>query len=43
MIASAGLILLSLLTLVDDVSCFTVAVLSSMGKPVLIHSWLRMN
>jgi hypothetical protein len=43
MIASAGTILLLLLALVDDVSCVAVVVLSSMGKPVLLLSWLRMN
>jgi hypothetical protein len=43
MIASAGTILLPLLALVDDVSCVAVAMLSSMGKPVLLLSWLWMN
>jgi hypothetical protein len=42
MIASAGIVLLPL-ALVDDVSCVAVAVLSSMGKPVLFLPWLRMN
>jgi hypothetical protein len=32
MIASAGTILLPLLALVDDVSCVTVTMLSSMGE-----------
>jgi hypothetical protein len=39
MIASAGTILLSLLTLVHDISCVAITVLSSMGKPVLLLSW----
>jgi hypothetical protein len=43
MIASASTILLPLLALIDDVSCVTVAVLSSMGQPVLLLSWLHMN
>jgi hypothetical protein len=43
MIASAGTILIPLLALVDDISCVTVAMLSSMGKPVLLLPWLWMN
>jgi hypothetical protein len=43
MIASAGMVLLPLLTLVDDVSCVAVTVLLSMGKPVLLFLWLQMN
>jgi hypothetical protein len=40
MIASAGTVLLPLLALVNDVSCVAVAVLLSMGKPVLLLLWL---
>jgi hypothetical protein len=43
MIASASTILLPLLALVDDVSCIAVIMPSSMGKLVLLLSWLRMN
>jgi hypothetical protein len=43
MIASTGSILAPHLALVDDISCVAVAVLSSIGRPVLLLSWLRMN
>jgi hypothetical protein len=43
MIASAGTILLLLLALVDDVSCVIIAMLTSMGRPALLLSWLWMN
>jgi hypothetical protein len=42
-IASAGTILLSLLALVDDVSCVVVAMLLSLGKLILPLLWLQMN
>jgi hypothetical protein len=42
-IASTSTILLPLLALVVDISCIVITMLSSMGKPVLLLSWLWMN
>jgi hypothetical protein len=43
MIALTGTITLPFLAPIDDISCITIVVLSSMGKPVLPFLLLQMN